>query len=395
MVERRDAVQPDIKEKKQEMKAAKAVYKSAKNEYEALYERIEKDTPRGEEVVKTQELLDLEEIYHRQKQAYRDAHFAYKDARKLKRDKEAIEEFIVPEQEKWETPKMQVRLALAQAITAVDKKDVVATDVDFSAVALPDLTDWTAKLAARKYAKRQAALIRRGKIEAPVQTENVPADAIDADILAWADKKADRQRRSLQALIKRTALRYRIMQKLSKLFFRNGLEHDYEEAYKRELEVQCFTKEEKRAQNKRIRAAQFKYNRFASAYKLYIECEQVILDYNDRNNFFDHILGMYEDSVAEAARIDREEEEKARAEKAAKDAEIAAIKLERRIRKDAKKDAKAHGATFDEAYLEQFKTDHAADYEEPTTAVDEIADAEPTDSQAADQEDKEGSDNED
>ena len=399
MVERRDAVQPDIKEKKQEMKAAKAVYKSAKNEYEALYERIEKDTPRGEEVVKTQELLDLEEIYHRQKQAYRDAHFAYKDARKLKRDKEAIEEFIVPELEKWETPKMQVRLALAQAITAVDKKDVVATDVDFSAVALPDLTDWNAKLAARKYAKRQAALIRRGKIEAPAQTENVPADAIDADILAWADKKADRQRRSLQALIKRTALRYRIMQKLSKLFFRNGLEHDYEEAYKRELEVQCFTKEEKRAQNKRIRAAQFKYNRFASAYKLYIECEQVILDYNNRNNFFDHILGMYEDSVAEAARIDREEEEKARAEKAAKDAEIAAIKLERRIRKDAKKDAKAHGATFDEAYLEQFKTDHAADYEEPTTAVDEIADAaadaEPTDSQAADQEDKEGSDNED
>ena len=73
MVERRDAAQPDIKEKKEEMKAAKAVFKTAQKEYEALYERIEKDTPKGEEVVKTDELLALEEIYHQQKQAYKDA----------------------------------------------------------------------------------------------------------------------------------------------------------------------------------------------------------------------------------------------------------------------------------------------------------------------------------
>ena len=120
MVERRDAAQPDIKEKKAEMKAAKAVFKTAQKEYEALYERIEKDTPKGEEVVKTDELIALEEIYHQQKQAYKDARFAYKDACKLKRDKEAIEEFIVPEIGKWDTPKMQVKLALSRAVVAID-----------------------------------------------------------------------------------------------------------------------------------------------------------------------------------------------------------------------------------------------------------------------------------
>lgn len=399
MVERRDAAQPDIKEKKAEMKAAKAVFKTAQKEYEALYERIEKDTPKGEEVVKTDELLALEEIYHQQKQAYKDARFAYKDACKLKRDKEAIEEFIVPEIGKWDTPKMQVKLALSRAIVAIDKNNVVSTPLDLSGVQVPDLTEWAAALAEKKRAAKQAKLDRRGKGEtAPDMTE-------------WAQRKAAGMTKSLEALIKRTATRYKIMQSLSKLFFPKGLEYDYEEAYKKELAVVCNTKEEKKAQNKRIRSAQFKYNRFASAYKLYIESEQVIIDYNDRNNFFDHILGMYDESVAEAARIDHEAEEKARAEKAAKDAEIAEIKLERRIRKDAKKDAKAHGVTFDDAYLEQFRQEHAAIYAAPTTAADEPSDdalqgdsgaddapqdvEQPGDGTAADNAKKEGTGNED
>ena len=190
-------------------------------------------------------------------------------------------------------------------------------------------------------------------------------------------EKAERTLRSLRSLIKRTELRYRLMQKLSKLFFKNGLEYDYEEAYKKELDVQCFTKEEKKAQNKRIRSAQFKYNRFASAYKLYIESETLLLDFGDRNNFFDYILPMYDECVIEAERIDREEEEKAKAEKEAKNAEIAEIKLEKRMRKDAKKEAKANGAKFDEAYFEQFKRDHADDYVTPATAEDVSSDADP------------------
>ena len=184
------------------------------------------------------------------------------------------------------------------------------------------------------------------------------------------------------------------------------MEEDYEEAYKRELDVRCETKEEKRAQNKRIRAAHIKYNRFVQAYKLYIDCEQLLTDYGDRNNFFDHIIGMYDESVSEAARIDREEEEKARAEKAAKQAEIAALKLERRIRKDAKADAGAKGVKFNEAYLETFKQSHAAEYDVAATdsaASDGNAADKATDdstsagasAEVAETAAKEGSDNED
>ena len=304
---------------------------------------------------------------------------------------------------------MQVKLALSRAVVAIDKNDVVSTPLDLSSVQVPDLTEWAAALAEKKRAAKQAKLDRRGKGEtAPDMTEWAKGGTAP-DMTEWAQKKAARMTKSLEALIKRTATRYKIMQKLSNLFFPKGLEYDYEEAYRKELEVVCTTKEEKKAQNKRIRAAQFKYNRFASAYKLYIESEQVILDYDDRNNFFDHILGMYDECVAEAARIDREAEEKARAEKAAKDAEIAEIKLERRIRKDAKKDAKAHGAAFDEAYLEKFRQEHADDYAAPTTAADESADGAPpcdigaddapqdagqTSDDASDAK-KEGSDNED
>ena len=323
MVERRDAVQPDTNEKKAEMKAAKQVFKTAKAEYESLYESIEKATPKGQAVVKTEELLALEEVYHQKKQAYKDAKFAYKDACKLRRDKEAIEEFIDTELGKWDTPKSQVRLALAKAITSIDKNDVADTAPDLSSIELPDLTEWTVKQAE---AKQRRAANRRFFSKDKDVSEYMP----------WAEKKAERTLRSLRSLIKRTELRYRLMQKLSKLFFKNGLEYDYEEAYKKELDVQCFTREEKKAQNKRIRSAQFKYNRFASAYKLYIESETLLLDFGDRNNFFDYILPMYDECVIEAERIDREEEEKAKAEKEAKNAEIAEIKLEKRMRKDAK-----------------------------------------------------------
>lgn len=364
MVERRDAVQPDTNEKKAEMKAAKQVFKTAKAEYESLYESIEKATPKGQAVVKTEELLALEEVYHQKKQAYKDAKFAYKDACKLRRDKEAIEEFIDTELGKWDTPKSQVRLALAKAITSIDKNDVADTAPDLSSIELPDLTEWTVKQAE---AKQRRAANRRFFSKDKDVSEYMP----------WAEKKAERTLRSLRSLIKRTELRYRLMQKLSKLFFKNGLEYDYEEAYKKELDVQCFTKEEKKAQNKRIRSAQFKYNRFASAYKLYIESETLLLDFGDRNNFFDYILPMYDECVIEAERIDREEEEKAKAEKEAKNAEIAEIKLEKRMRKDAKKEAKANGAKFDEAYFEQFKRDHADDYVTPATAEDVSSDADP------------------
>lgn len=364
MVERRDAVQPDTNEKKAEMKTAKQVFKTAKAEYELLYESIEKATPKGQAVVKTEELLALEEVYHQKKQAYKDAKFAYKDACKLRRDKEAIEEFIDTELGKWDTPKSQVRLALAKAITSIDKNDVADTAPDLSSIELPDLTEWTVKQAE---AKQRRAANRRFFSKDKDVSEYMP----------WAEKKAERTLRSLRSLIKRTELRYRLMQKLSKLFFKNGLEYDYEEAYKKELDVQCFTKEEKKAQNKRIRSAQFKYNRFASAYKLYIESETLLLDFGDRNNFFDYILPMYDECVIEAERIDREEEEKAKAEKEAKNAEIAEIKLEKRMRKDAKKEAKANGAKFDEAYFEQFKRDHADDYVTPATAEDVSSDADP------------------
>lgn len=364
MVERRDAVQPDTNEKKAEMKAAKQVFKTAKAEYESLYESIEKATPKGQAVVKTEELLALEEVYHQKKQAYKDAKFAYKDACKLRRDKEAIEEFIDTELGKWDTPKSQVRLALAKAITSIDKNDVADTAPDLSSIELPDLTEWTVKQAE---AKQRRAANRRFFSKDKDVSEYMP----------WAEKKAERTLRSLRSLIKRTELRYRLMQKLSKLFFKNGLEYDYEEAYKKELDVQCFTREEKKAQNKRIRSAQFKYNRFASAYKLYIESETLLLDFGDRNNFFDYILPMYDECVIEAERIDREEEEKAKAEKEAKNAEIAEIKLEKRMRKDAKKEAKANGAKFDEAYFEQFKRDHADDYVTPATAEDISSDADP------------------
>ena len=364
MVERRDAVQPDTNEKKAEMKTAKQVFKTAKTEYESLYESIEKATPKGQAVVKTEELLALEEVYHQKKQAYKDAKFAYKDACKLRRDKEAIEEFIDTELGKWDTPKSQVRLALAKAITSIDKNDVADTAPDLSSIELPDLTEWTVKQAE---AKQRRAANRRFFSKDKDVSEYMP----------WAEKKAERTLRSLRSLIKRTELRYRLMQKLSKLFFKNGLEYDYEEAYKKELDVQCFTKEEKKAQNKRIRSAQFKYNRFASAYKLYIESETLLLDFGDRNNFFDYILPMYDECVIEAERIDREEEEKAKAEKEAKNAEIAEIKLEKRMRKDAKKEAKANGAKFDEAYFEQFKRDHADDYVTSATAEDVSSDADP------------------
>lgn len=366
MTSRRDAEQPDIKSKKAQMKAAKAEYVSAKKEYEKLYEAIERSTPRGQTLVKTRELLASEQTHDLKKQLYKDARFAYKDACKLRRDKEAIDEFIIPELEKWDDPKMQVRLALARAVTAIDKNDVTSTPLSLVGIIVPDMTEWTAKLAARESERRAAA-------------KHLPSSQ-GPDMTQWAEKKTQRARKAIRSVVKRTAWRYKLMQKLAAAFFPKGLEYDYEEAYKRELDVRCETKEEKKAQNKRIRAAQFKYNRFAQAFKLYIECEQLLLDYGDRNNFFDHILAMYDDCVAEAARIDREEEQKARAEKEAKHAEIAALKLEKRIRKDAKADAKSKGVRFDETYLALFRSQHADDY------------AEKSDEKASD--DKEGSDNE-
>lgn len=353
MLSRKNADIPDIKGKKAEMLAAKATYKTVRHEYESLYESIERATPKGQSVVMTDDLIALQEKHNAAKQAYKDARFAYKDAQKLLRDKDAIYEFIIPELEKWDDPKMQTRLALARAVTSIAKNDVAHTQLSLDGIIVPDMTEWTKRIAALE-SDRRALTKRLPPSQGP-------------DMTAWAQKKAERMLRSARFLIKWTAFRYKWMQKLAALFFPKGLEEDYEEAYKRELDVRCETKEEKRAQNKRIRAAHIKYNRFVQAYKLYTDCEQLLTDYGDRNNFFDHIIGMYDESVSEAARIDCEEEEKARAEKAAKQAEIAALKLERRIRKDAKADAGAKGVKFNEAYLETFKQSHTAEYDVAAT----------------------------
>ena len=236
MLSRKNADIPDIKGKKAEMLAAKATYKTVRHEYESLYESIERATPKGQSVVMTDDLIALQEKHNAAKQAYKDARFAYKDAQKLLRDKDAIYEFIIPELEKWDDPKMQTRLALARAVTAIAKNDVAHTQLSLDGIIVPDMTEWTKRIAALE-SDRRALTKRLPPSQGP-------------DMTAWAQKKAERMLRSARFLIKWTAFRYKWMQKLAALFFPKGLEEDYEEAYKRELDVRCETKEEKR-KNKR------------------------------------------------------------------------------------------------------------------------------------------------
>ncbi len=162
------------------------------------------------------------------------------------------------------------------------------------------------------------------------------------------------------------------MKRLTARLFPDGVLSDYEADLKRELDVKCETKEEKKAQNKVIKKAEKAYHRFARAYKLYLECEAVITEYNDRNNFFDFILPKYDEYLAEAAMIDAEDAAKAAAEKLEKKREIARLKAEKAMKKVAAKQAKMDGVKFTESYFEQYKTDHAKELEQASTLPGDV-----------------------
>ncbi len=394
-MERKNAVQPDIKEKKAEMKAVRAEYKAAKAAYEealkkaaelvpsheaimampevaALSKAVEEakaafeaakagtdaaDIPvkeaafkeaehalkaaiRKEETIpQTDELAAATAKRDELKKAYKEAKFAYKDAQKLKRDKEAIEEFLEPELNKWSSPLHSMDLEIARAVTAIDKNDIAACTLDISALPVPEFPGTDEKN-------------EKGK-------------------LTKAAKEMRNQKRETLALIKKRIRQLKRMKRLTAQMFPDGVTTDYEADLKRELDVKCETKEEKKAQNKVIKKAEKAYRRFCRAYKLYLECETIITEYNDRNNFFDFILPKYEEYVAQAAQIDAEEAAKAEVEKLEKKREIRRLKAEKAMKKVAKEQAKMDGVKFTEAYFEQYKADHAAELEEACRLTEE------------------------
>ena len=395
-MERKNAVMPDIKEKKAQKNAAKAEYKQAKAEYEAAlkkaaelvpsrdaimampeitalsaaldnaraeYEAAKAGTdaaaiPVKEEALKqaehdlkaairdkeaiplTEELSAATTKRDECKKAYKDAKHAYKDAQKLKRDKEAIAEFLDPELNKWNTPVHIMSLEIARAVTAIDKSAVSASTLDITSLPVPEFPGTDEKN-------------EKGK-------------------LTPAAKEMRTQRRETYALIKKRARAFKKMKRLTARLFPDGVLSDYEADLKRELDVKCETKEEKKAQNKVIKKAEKAYHRFARAYKLYLECEAVITEYNDRNNFFDFILPKYDEYLAEAAMIDAEDAAKAAAEKLEKKREIARLKAEKAMKGVAKKQAKMDGVKFTESYFEQYKTDHAKELEQASTLPGDV-----------------------
>ena len=395
-MERKNAVMPDIKEKKAQKNAAKAEYKQAKAEYEAALKKAAALVPSRDAIMAMPEItalsaaldnaraeyeaakagtdaaaIPVKEAALKQaehdlkaairnkeaiplteelsaattkrdecKKAYKDAKHAYKDAQKLKRDKEAIAEFLDPELNKWNTPVHIMSLEIARAVTAIDKSAVSASTLDITSLPVPEFPGTDEKN-------------EKGK-------------------LTPAAKEMRTQRRETYALIKKRARAFKKMKRLTARLFPDGVLSDYEADLKRELDVKCETKEEKKAQNKVIKKAEKAYHRFARAYKLYLECEAVITEYNDRNNFFDFILPKYDEYLAEAAMIDAEDAAKAAAEKLEKKREIARLKAEKAMKGVAKKQAKMDGVKFTESYFEQYKTDHAKELEQASALPGDV-----------------------
>lgn len=395
-MERKNAVMPDIKEKKAQKNAAKAEYKQAKAEYEAALKKAAELVPSRDAIMAMPEItalsaaldnaraeyeatkagtdaaaIPVKEAALKQaehdlkaairnkeaiplteelsaattkrdecKKAYKDAKHAYKDAQKLKRDKEAIAEFLDPELNKWNTPVHIMSLEIARAVTAIDKSAVSASTLDITSLPVPEFPGTDEKN-------------EKGK-------------------LTPAAKEMRTQRRETYALIKKRARAFKKMKRLTARLFPDGVLSDYEADLKRELDVKCETKEEKKAQNKVIKKAEKAYHRFARAYKLYLECEAVITEYNDRNNFFDFILPKYDEYLAEAAMIDAEDAAKAAAEKLEKKREIARLKAEKAMKGVAKKQAKMDGVKFTESYFEQYKTDHAKELEQASALPGDV-----------------------
>ena len=385
-MERKNAVLPDIKEKKAEMKAAKAAYKQARAAFEAELKEAAKLVPPRETILAMPEIaalsaavqaakadLDaakadtaiipekqaaLKQAEHAFKQAlrkaeeipvteslgaataqrdelkkqYKEAKRAYKDAQKLKRDKEAIVEFLDHELQKWDTPFYQMQLDIARAVTAIDKNDIAASTLDISSLPVP-------------------AFPGTGERD-------------EKGRLTKAAKDMREQERDTKALIKKRIRQFKRMRRLTARLFPDGVLSDYEADLKRELDVPCNTKEEKKAQNKVIKKAEKLYHRYCRAYKLYLECETLLTDFDSRNNFFDFVLPKYEEYAAEAARLDAEDAAKTAAEKLEKRREIKRLKAEKAMRKTAKVQAKLDKVKFTDEYFEQYKTAHAQELEE-------------------------------
>lgn len=385
-MERKNAVLPDIKEKKAEMKAAKAAYKQARAAFEAELKEAAKLVPPRKTILAMPEIaalsaavqaakadLDaakadtaiipekqaaLKQAEHAFKQAlrkaeeipvteslgaataqrdelkkqYKEAKRAYKDAQKLKRDKEAIEEFLDHELQKWDTPFYQMQLDIARAVTAIDKNDISSAALDIKALPVP-------------------AFPGTGERD-------------EKGRLTKAAKDMREQERDTKALIKKRIRQFNRMRRLTARLFPDGVLSDYEADLKRELDVPCNTKEEKKAQNKVIKKAEKLYHRYCRAYKLYLECETLLTDFDSRNNFFDFVLPKYEEYAAEAARLDAEDAAKTAAEKLEKRREIKRLKAEKAMRKTAKVQAKTDKVKFTDEYFEQYKTAHAQELEE-------------------------------
>ena len=385
-MERKNAVLPDIKEKKAEMKAAKAAYKQARAAFEAELKEAAKLVPPRETILAMPEIAALsaavqaakadlnaakadtaiipekqaalKQAEHAFKQAlrkaeeipvteslgaataqrdelkkqYKEAKRAYKDAQKLKRDKEAIVEFLEHELQKWDTPFYQMQLDIARAVTAIDKNDIAASTLDISSLPVP-------------------AFPGTGERD-------------EKGRLTKAAKDMREQERDTKALIKKRIRQFKRMRRLTARLFPDGVLSDYEADLKRELDVPCNTKEEKKAQNKVIKKAEKLYHRYCRAYKLYLECETLLTDFDSRNNFFDFVLPKYEEYAAEAARLDAEDAAKTAAEKLEKRREIKRLKAEKAMRKTAKVQAKTDKVKFTDEYFEQYKTAHAQELEE-------------------------------
>ena len=385
-MERKNAVLPDIKEKKAEMKAAKAAYKQARAAFEAELKEAAKLVPPRETILAMPEIAALsaavqaakadlaaakadtaiipekqaalKQAEHAFKQAlrkaeeipvteslgaataqrdelkkqYKEAKRAYKDAQKLKRDKEAIGEFLDHELQKWDTPFYQMQLDIARAVTAIDKNDIAASTLDISSLPVP-------------------AFPGTGERD-------------EKGRLTKAAKDMREQERDTKALIKKRIRQFKRMRRLTARLFPDGVLSDYEADLKRELDVPCNTKEEKKAQNKVIKKAEKLYHRYCRAYKLYLECETLLTDFDSRNNFFDFVLPKYEEYAAEAARLDAEDAAKTAAEKLEKRREIKRLKAEKAMRKTAKVQAKMDKVKFTDEYFEQYKTAHAQELEE-------------------------------
>lgn len=284
-MEYHEAPMPDFKALKAEIKRSAAI--DVKLLAAADGRWGDADQPLREEI--------LYDAKRARKTQIKEARKAYAAAKKLKEYKESVEEVFLPEKTKYENPAMIAQVRIADAVAAAGVNGVASMRTDEIA------TDYG-------------------------------AESCDQKTNCKIQKQIAQSFRKLEKMQRNISKRYP-----------DGVQEDYLQRLKDALDLSVTTKEEKKQANRKIKACEKDLKRYNSVYKFFNECKELSESAKACNHYEDFIVPMYEEACAEVARLDAIEEEKERAAKETKAAELAAIKQRRKEKKEQRKNKKKGG----------------------------------------------------